>query len=249
MAVRYLRSMTALGEAMNPMDIKEDNKRLKFKVKVYDLPGPSRNGILYGENEMNTALHRERFLQMMATRSMYGEHDHPPDPSDLNRWTNIDMNNTSFKWDELWIENSQLWGKIQTVPINGNLMYECIKAGELPSVSIRVIGEQKPSDSGAFIELTNIHLITVDWVRFPGNPDSFVKDASSFEIMNTPMYENPEAYSYKGISARGESMLFSNGLIEKGERVLDLGNGLFAVSESFNKETYDNMKAFRLNSF
>lgn len=249
MAVRYLRSMVAFGESLQPQDITEENECLLFKVKIFDLPGPSRNGIMYPVAEMENAINRDRFLQMMATRSLYGEHDHPSDPSDLNRWSSIDMNNTSFKWNKIWIENGALWGQIQTVPINGNLMYKCIKAGELPSVSIRVIGEQKSTDSGMYIELSNIHLITIDWVRYPGNPDSFVKDASSFEIMKTPMYENPEAYAYKGISARGESALVTCGLIAKGEKVMDLGDGLFAVSEGFDENTYNNMKAFRMSSF
>lgn len=249
MSVRYLRSMVAIGESLQPQDIIEQGESLLFKVKVFDLPGPSRNGILYPLDEMEEALRRDRFRQMIATRCMYGEHDHPPNPEDLNRWSNIDMNNTSFKWNKIWIENGSLWGQIQTVPINGDLMYKCIKAGELPSVSIRVIGEQSPSDSGAFIKLTNIHLITIDWVRYPGNPDSFVKDASSFEILKTPMYENPEVYRYKGITASGESMLLDNGLIAKGEKVFDLGNGLFAVSEVYDKNTYENMKAFRISAF
>ena len=63
------------------------------------------------------------------------------------------------------------------------------------------------------------------------------------------MYENPEVYRYKGITASGESMLLDNGLIAKGEKVFDLGNGLFAVSEVYDKNTYENMKAFRISAF
>ena len=46
MSVRYLRSMVAIGESLQPQDIVEQGESLLFKVKVFDLPGPSRNGIL-----------------------------------------------------------------------------------------------------------------------------------------------------------------------------------------------------------
>ena len=69
MAVRYLRSMVAFGESLQPQDITEENECLLFKVKVFDLPGPSRNGIMYPVAEMENAINRDRFLQMMATRS------------------------------------------------------------------------------------------------------------------------------------------------------------------------------------
>ena len=50
---------------------------LLLKTKVIDLPGPTRNGILYPIHEMKEAIERPRFKQQLATGSMYGEHDHP----------------------------------------------------------------------------------------------------------------------------------------------------------------------------
>lgn len=254
MAIRYLRAMgtCGFGEAGSVEDIVKGEDRLSFNTKVIDLPGPTRNGILYPLGEFKEALNRPMLNQMLATGSVYGEHDHPIDPSDIVRWGRIDMNNTSFKWKKFDLSENRLYGKVETVPINGNLMYNCIAAGELPSVSIRVLGEvnQGPiMGHGEGTSLSNIHLITVDWVRYPGNPDSFVKDASSFEFISKAAFTDPASYAYKGITASAESSLVTSGLVEEGEKVIPIGNGVFAVAEGFTEKDYYNMKNFRIGAF
>ena len=248
MAVRYLRSTIAMGESSSPININEKNQMMTFDVKVIDLPGPTRNGVLYPLEEMKKAISRDRLQQQLATGAQYGEHDHPANPQDLQRWGTINMENTSFKWQKFWFKGNELWGTIQTVPINGDLLRKCILAGEFPSFSIRVLGEQSPSDSQAYIQLTNIHLVTVDWVRYPGNPDSFLKNTESFNVMDSPI-ENPD-HVYKGFVASGESVLINNGLMKEGEKIISMDDkGLFAVAESITDEKYNKLKAFRLSAF
>lgn len=249
MSVRYLRTLASFGESVPVTDITNvGNEMLEYNIKVIDLPGPTRNGIIYPLEEFKATMKRDRLLQQLATSSLYGEHNHPEDPTNFARWGDIDMNNTSFKWTDFWFKDNELHGRVRTVPINGDLMYKCIKAGELPSVSIRVVGEQSMSSSQQFVQIENIHLITVDWVRYPGNPDSFLKDASSFKIVDQNLFSSPE-YAYKSFTATGESAFVQNGLVSAGESMVSLGNGLFAVSEKFDEEDYYNMKKFRLNSF
>lgn len=250
MAVKYIGATYAIGESSPAFDIKfaDSDQMVTFKTKVIDLPGPTRNGILYPIHEMKEAIERPRFKQQLATGSMYGEHDHPANPEDLRRWGSIDMDQTSFKWKSFWFEGNALYGEVQTVPINGNKLLQCIKAGELPNFSIRVLGEMAPSADGVHPELHNISLVTVDWVRYPGNPDSFVKDASSFTLMESPLVTGEYSYDRR-LKASGESLLATHGLIAKGENVISQGNGLFVVAPSIKKEEYKNMVNLRLNAF
>lgn len=254
MAIRYLQAIGSrgFGESSDIHDVVKGEDMLTFNMKVIDLPGPTRNGVIYPVGEFSQALKREKIQQHLATGSLYGEHDHPDDPSNILRWGKIDMKNTSFKWTNLEMNENKVFGTIQTVPINDNLMYKCIAAGELPSVSIRVLGEVVQGNNhgmGENVSLENIHLVTVDWVRYPGNPDSFVKNADSFNFIKSTAFSNPESYSYKGFTPSGESELVTSGLVDKGERVISLGSGLFAVAEGFTEKDYYNMKRFRLDAF
>lgn len=254
MAIRYLRAMgtCGFGESGSIEDVVKGEDILSFNTKVIDLPGPTRNGIMYPTDEFKVALGRPILNQMLATRSLYGEHDHPIDPGDIKRWQRIDMKNTSFRWDKLDMSENKIYGKVVTVPINDNLMYKCIASGELPSVSVRVLGEINEGPNmgmGESVSLHNIHLVTIDWVRYPGNPDSFVKDASSFEFISKAAFSNPEAYAYKGITATAESALVTSGLVEAGEKIIPVGKGIFAVAEGFTEKDYYNMKNFRIGSF
>lgn len=248
MAVRYIKATIGLGESSTmPEKIGEENGMLQFRTKVIDLPGPTRNGVLYPVEEMRIALNREKLLQQLATGTLYGEYNHPDDPTDIKRWADIDMSKTSFKWKELTLEGNSIYGVVQTVPINDDLLRKCILAGEFPSFSIRVLGEMEPSESKLYVQLKNIHLITIDWVRYPGNPDSFVKDASSFTVMESPFLTGKYEYSLK---AQGESLLLEKGLLNKGEEIVSLNeNGLFAVAESIDESKYKDMKKLRANSF
>lgn len=257
MGIKYYQNLVAYGEASQPFNIKEDEKErmITFDTKIIDLPGPTRNKLYYPVDEIKASLKGEHIQQELATGSLYGEHDHPIDPKDLNRWWRIDMSNTSFKWKKLWFgdpdkgENpNSLYGTVQTVPINGDLLYKCIKAGEFPSFSIRVLGKGNPDAiKEGRNELQDIIFITIDWVRFPGNPDSFVKDASTFSYMDSPLSEGQE---YKYMKASGESAFIENQLLDKNEKILRVfDNGVFAVGESANEENYQRMKDIRLGAF
>ena len=249
MSVRYIKATMGIGESATPFNIiTSDDQMITFDVKVIDLPGPTRNAILYPLHEMKIAVERPNFVQQLATGSVYGEHDHPSNPEDLRRWGSIDMDKTSFKWQKFWFEGSSMYGTVQTVPINGNKLLQCIKAGELPNFSIRVLGQLAPNQPDLYTELCDIHLITVDWVRFPGNPDSFVKDSSSFNVMESPLVTGKYGYESR-LRAAGESYLTTNGMLKKGEGLINLDNGLFAVAESISAEKYDDLKKLRANSF
>ncbi len=244
--VRYGMATVGLGESSVPFDVIKDAEMITFKVKVIDLPGPTRNGILYPLEEMKAAVNREMIQQQLKTGSLYGEHDHPENPENTSRWARIDMNNTSFKWTKLYFEGNALYGEIQTVPINGDLLRKCILAGEYPSFSIRVLGENRVSESGTYAELFNIWLMSIDWVRYPGNPDSFVKDASSFNIMESPLKSGK--YNY-GLKASGESVLLEKGLMAQGESMIPLGKGRFAIVDQIEEKDLDNLFSLRASSF
>nr|DAR71396.1 MAG TPA: Prohead core protein serine protease [Caudoviricetes sp.] len=246
--IRYIKALTGYGEGAVPIKLSEDEQMIKFKVKVLDLPGPTRNETIYPVHEFKNAIEDSRIRQQLATGSLYGEHDHPINPQDLKRWSIIDMDNTSFRWNNLWIENdNELWGEVQTVPINGNKLFKCIASGEYPSFSVRVLAEGHPGDGGTIV-LSDIILITIDWVRYPGNPDSFVKDSESFNVIDSPISEG--TYKYNPIVAKGEASLIEKGFIAKDETLIPVGeNGWYAVAKKVSKDEYQNLNDIRMSAF
>ena len=216
---------------------------IKFKVKIIDLPGPTRNGVLYPLEEFKKAINDSRITQMLKTGSLYGEDDHPIDPSDLVRWTRIEMKNATHKWNKLWFEGSSLWGECQTYPGNGNLLALAIKSGELPSFSIRVVGN--PQQQGEYTQLNDITLISIDWVRYPGNPSSYVPTSDAFEIEKAPLYSGFDLATREIAKAEANNALG----IDSNKAIYSLGYGHHAIVDKIDRDAERNLFQIRSNSF
>lgn len=205
--------------------LQRGEKVITFDVEVINLDGtPTRNNVIYPIDEMKKALSRERLQQMQKTGVFYGELEHPTNPEDLARWTSVDRTRVHFKFVKFWFDGTRLMGRVQTVPGNGDLMVNSIRAGELPSFSIRVIGKPDVDEKSGTITLHEIHLIAVDWVTYPGNPTSYVTTSDAFKLIDAPL---KEGFKYSEI-ARGESNDILNDLgITKDMNIYNVGNGLF----------------------
>lgn len=221
----------ALGEAIKFTDdvVKKLNYGEAFiefdtVVILADDKTPTRNGVIYPKAKLDEAIKRPRLLQLLNTGVFYGEKEHPEDPEDLMRWTKVDRKNTHFKFIKFWWDGDNLMGRVRTTDENGNDMVKAIRSGELPSFSIRVIG--KPEQKGDVVVLDDIHLIAVDWVTYPGNPQSHVVSSDAFELVDSPL---KNGYRFP-LVASGESSLILKEMGITGE-IYSNGKGLFMTGK------------------
>ena len=246
---RHLMAAKGFGESAPITLSREQNEALnngesiiKFNVEVIDLANPTRNGIIYPVKEMEIAITRPRIVQNLKTGSFNGEAEHPENPDDLKRWMTVHRDNVYHKFTKLWIEGTKLFGEVQTVPGHNNLLLNAIKGGELPSFSIRVIGS--PEEEGQYIKLTEIHLISIDWVSYPGNPTSFVDSSLEFNIDDSPL---KKGFDTNRVISRGECANF----IQLGENqsIVPIGKGNFKIVDNISKNEYTSILNTRKNSF
>ena len=245
---KYLMAVKGFGESAPITLSAEETDALnngesviKFTVEVIDLVNPTRNNIIYPIEEMQKAITRDRITQQLKTGVFLGEDEHPDNPDDINRWTHVDRDNSHHKFTKLWNEGSKLYGEVQTIPGQDKLL-NAIKGGELPSFSIRVLGA--PEEYNGYIRLTDIHLIAIDWVKYPGNPTSFVDDSRHFNITNAPL---KDGFDINRQISRGECAKFIN--LGENQSIIPLGNGNFKIIENISKSEYSTILSKRKNSF
>ena len=127
-ANKYIMAVKGFGESSinfneNTLNsLNNGNSVITFDVEVLNLTRPTRNNVLYPEEEMRIALGRERITQLLRTGSFLGEREHPDDPENFNRWTKVDRANSHHKFTKLWIENGILMGTVQTIPGKDDLL-------------------------------------------------------------------------------------------------------------------------------
>lgn len=248
--IRYIYA--AYGESMSvahinmsdAVSIINSQKSLEFDVEIITLPGPTRNGMLYPLEEMKKAVEDERIRDLLNRGALYGEGEHPLDPLDIPRWVNIPVDKRQFKWTKLWFDGNKMMGRVRTFPGNNNALAMSILNGELPAFSIRVLGA--PEQKGAYRELHDIYLVTIDWVNYPGNPTSYVRDTDAFSTKDIPLV-NEKHYADGRIVPRGESYNVLG--LEENESLVSIGEGYYAILENFDKEKRKDLTRMRASAF
>ena len=223
--------------------LRKGEQIIKFNVEVLDLTKPTRNRVLYPEAEMRKAIEDERVQTMLTLGSYIGHAEHPKNPDDVGDWVAFDRHKSFHKFTKLWIENHKLMGEVQTIPCDNNLLIAAIKGGELPSFSIRVLGS--PANKGSYQELTDIVLVAIDWVTYPGNPGSFVKATSEFNVEDTPVHIG---FDSRKVIPRSEA--YDNLLGLKEDEVLySIGEGAFVVVKQIDNSKIEELNNLRLSCF
>lgn len=240
-------NIRAVGEA-KPIELQSVDEKsvFKFTVEILTLPGPTRNGVLYPKEDFQKALDDPRIIDMLNRGTLYGEDGHPLDEEDLKRWVEIDKSKASHKWNKLWIEGNKLMGECQTFTGNGNLLAHAIMNGELPAFSIRVIGS--PEETGEYITLRDIVLITIDWVNYPGNPTSHMLSTDDIQVEHLPGsngFSLDERRSLKMASGEASKILG----VERNDTIINYGKGLYVVDKLITKDDMNKAYNERLNAF
>lgn len=255
---KLLINTVAFGEGsqvhMSP-SLDTGDEVIKFTVEVIDMSRPTRNGVLYPVEEFKKALERPMLQDLLRRGAFYGEDDHPTTPSGdddeaMGRWMKIDMSKMTHKFTKLWMEGNKLMGECQTFSGNGNLMYHAIKSGELLAFSIRVVGNPKPK--GEYVQLEDIHLLAIDWVRYPGNPTSHIHSMDEYKVSRAPLFAKAENGHALGLSRRmvakaeGYESIFG---MNSNNELIALGEGYYEVVEKLSDNYINKIWENRLNSF
>ena len=244
MAQKIIR---AFGESFSANEIRnviEGNGYIEFTTTIIELPGPTRNRRMYPLDEMKRAVESPMTQDIINRGAFYGESRHPLDPKDISRWLISPMEAATHKWTKLWFEGNKMMGTCRTFDGAHNLLAKAIKGGELPAFSIRVLGSE--SVENGYPTLRDIHLVTIDWVQYPGNPTSYVEDSRAFQYKDVPLITS-EFFADGRVIPRGESYDILG--LSNEETLVELGNGYYAVAESFNREKMDRLSKIRRNAF
>jgi hypothetical protein len=239
----YAESVSAVDKS-SIHELNSGEKVFEFDTVVIKLPGPTRNKVMYPLEEMKKAVASAMVQELLNRGAMYGEGGHPLNPKDIDRWVVVPMDKAQFKWTKLWFDGDTLMGRVRTYPGNGNLLAKAIINGELPAFSIRVLGSEHMENG--YRTLRDIILITIDWVNYPGNPNSYVPDSKEFMISDAPLFTMD--YDYTGRTVpKGESYNLLD--VKDNETLVSLGEGYFTKVSKIDKDQRSKLKAFRENAF
>lgn len=244
--MRKLVNLKAYGESKSFTNqeiymISNNDGIITFTIPVITLGTPTRNNVIYPKSEFQKAIDDPRIVDLMNRGAFYGEWDHPIDPTDMNRWVRTEMPYCTHKWNKLWIEGNTLYGECQTFTGNGNLLGTAILNGELPAFSIRVVGD--PSTKGESTVLHNIILLSIDWVRYPGNPQSVVVDSDAFIVNRLPI---TDGFSKMDRSQAEASSILN---IPKNKELVPVKEGHFILVDKVSRSEAKNIINSRLNCF
>ena len=242
--IRAYGESTGVMDRSTLMEINKGEKVFEFDTTVIDLPGPTRNRVMYPLEEMKKAVESDMVQDMLRRGSMYGEGGHPLNPKDIDRWVAVPMESAQFKWTKLWFDGSTLKGRVRTYSANGNRLAKSILNGELPAFSIRVLGAE--SMERGYRTLRDIILITIDWVNYPGNPTSYVPDSRDFDVKDLPLYTSDFTATGQ-VVPKGESYNLLG--LNDDQKLVSLGEGYFTILDKLNEDKKSKLRALRESAF
>lgn len=145
----------------------EEYGYLVVEAILQDLNKKNRNGRFYATEELAPQVTCKRTQELVKTGNMKGENGHPMS-KDLTRQQTIDPNNVVCKFLKIWVDGDLIKAQVTaTVDGVGDSFEKCLRAGELPSFSMRSLGSLVNTGRGA--EVRNIRLITWDRVIYPSH--------------------------------------------------------------------------------
>jgi hypothetical protein len=145
----------------------EEYGYLVVEAILQDMNKKNRNGRFYATEELAPQVTCKRTQELINSGNFKGENGHPMS-KDLVRQQTIDPNNVVCKFLKVWVDGDLIKAQVTaTVDGVGDSFEKCVRAGELPSYSMRSLGSLTTTSRGA--EVKNIRLITWDRVIFPSH--------------------------------------------------------------------------------
>ena len=154
------------------------SNKLAMTVILQDVDTPNRNNRIYPKKVVESALNAPFILEKLATNSLAGEMNHPPDGSSLQRQMTIDMRNIShFIKKPYWNprNSKQLLGDDET---SGNSVGRDFAAmirenNMICSFSMRGGGEVVRKNGNDIVK-DPLKIITWDAVHFPSHKAAYM---------------------------------------------------------------------------
>lgn len=153
--------------------IREFNGHVVIETVLQAANRKNRNGRLYGNEELFPELSCPRTLELLSTGNMKSENGHPM-IKDLTRQQTIDPNNTVTVFEKFWTEGDLVLGwTYGDFNDKGDTFDRQVRAGQLPSWSLRALGTLVPTKRGT--EVKNMKFITYDRVIYPSHPEAYTR--------------------------------------------------------------------------
>lgn len=175
-----LQEMTVT--AAEPKIMSDTGSVVRFSTVLQDSK-PNRNKRIYSEQVLSEAITRPRVQELLATRTMYGEANHPFDPS-MQRQMVIDQTRISHIVTGITPpSNGQpVVGMIETAATScGRDMRGLIVENKSTvAFSMRGMGGvRRVPGKDQLVEVTSpLQLFTYDWVTFPSHASAYMPNSS-----------------------------------------------------------------------
>lgn len=159
------------ADVMPTKIIKTANGRAVADGCLQEANMKNRNGRWYDSRDLFPQLVAPRQLELLSTGNMRGENGHPLS-KDLVRQQTIDPNNCSVVYTKFWTDGDFVMGRyFGTFNDKGEEFDKELRAGFLPSFSLRALGTIKNTNRGA--QVKGIKLITYDRVIYPSHDKAY----------------------------------------------------------------------------
>ena len=169
---------TDLGDAIlsngkTARPVKEFNGHVVVETILQAANRKNRNTRRYPSNELFPELECPRTKELLESGNMKSENGHPMS-KDLTRQQTIDPNNTVTVFTKFWTDGDLVMGYTYgDFNQNGDDFDRQVRAGQMPSWSLRALGTLVPTKEGT--EVRGMKLITYDRVIYPSHPEAYTK--------------------------------------------------------------------------
>lgn len=153
--------------------IKEFNGHVVIETILQAANRKNRNTRLYPGSELFPELTCPRTRELLETGNMKSENGHPMS-KDLTRQQTIDPNNTVSVFSKFWTDGDLIMGwAYGDFNQRGDDFDRQVRAGQMPSWSLRALGTLVPSKEGTVVRSPK--LITYDRVIYPSHPEAYTQ--------------------------------------------------------------------------
>ena len=169
-----LQEMTV--EAAEPKVTKDTGSVVRFETVLQDTK-PNRNKRIYGEDVLSEAIQASRVQELLRTRTMFGEANHPF-TEDLKRQMVIDQTRISHLITDVQApKGGVVRGVIETAATRCGRDFRGLIVENKSTVafSMRGMGGVKRVPGKDLLEVTKpLALLTYDWVTFPSHQSAYM---------------------------------------------------------------------------
>ena len=191
---------------------------LEFITVLQEADAPNRNGRIYPKRVLEKALDAPNIRERLATKTWYGEANHPLDNS-VQRQMTIDLRNVAFIIKEIWWEGNILKGRCETANTAvGRDMKGLIEQGCRVAFSLRAQGNVHTNPTTGLVEVEDgLQILGYDWIQVPSHSKSFMEKICEATIM--AMYRTTRGNLNPQLLCESEDLFLNGDMYDPAEVV------------------------------